>query len=386
MTSPKPATLQSYRQMLAVDPVLKRIARLSDLLDNLPDRTLFHAGPPFKSLKNLPAPILNASSAAAVQEGFADTLDAARSAVKSGDIHLCPAQDFGIVTPLAFVAGPSMYAVAVEDRAAPGQIVVSPLNDGPPSGCLRFGTANDAGRGLLDALCGEVGADLARGFSSSPANPLALLPLMSAAIGKGDDLHGQVAAANALLRPALGSDLSDASEDYLDQAGQFVLNVIMAACGLMLKAGNGVAGSEMVTASGGNGQEIGYQIANAPGDWITLPATRPVGPALPGKEKSTALPAIGDSAVIDALGFGAACLRFAPTLHDPLKPHIPDIYANAAAHDAYIGPHPKFSYPGLKLGLDLSQPRQCLGIMLGMVEETGTEGLIGRGVAPWPDA
>lgn len=386
MTTAKPATLQSYRQMLAVEPVLTQIAPLSDLLGTLPDRTLFHAGPAFKSLSNLPAPILNAASATAVQEGFADSLDSAISSIVAGEIHLRPAQDFGIVTPLAFVVGPSIYAVAVEDRAAPGNNVVSPLNDGPPAGCLRFGTANDERRTILSALCTEVGADLASSFSGSPSGPVDLLPLMAAAIGKGDDLHGQVAAANALLRPALGSDLSDASEAYLDQAGQFVLNVIMAASALMLRAGNGVAGSDMVTASGGNGQEIGYQLANKPGHWITLPATRPVGPPLPGKGSFAPLPAIGDSAVIDALGFGAACLRFAPSLLDPLKPHINDAYTSISAHDAYLGAHPAFPYPGLKLGLDLTQPRQCLGIMLGMVEETGAEGLIGRGVASWPSA
>jgi hypothetical protein len=386
MTKTKSATLQSYRQMLTVEPVLTRIAPLFDLLDTLPDRTLFHAGPPFKSQRNLPLPILNAASATAVQEGFAANLETAIDAIIAGEIHLRPAQDFGIVTPLAFVAGPSIYAVAVENRAAPGQIVVSPLNDGPPSGCLRFGTANDEGRALLSALCAEIGADLAHNFSDSPSRPVDLLPLMSAAIGKGDDLHGQVAAANALLRPALGKNLSDASEAYLDQAGQFVLNVIMATSALMLRAGNDVADSDMVTASGGNGQEIGYQLANSPGHWITLPATRPVGPALPGKETSTALPATGDSAVIDALGFGAACLRFAPTLFDPLKQHIDGAYTTPSAHDAYLGAHPAFPYPGLKLGLDLTQPRQCLGIMLGMVDETGAEGLIGRGVAPWPSA
>lgn len=386
MTTAKSATLQSYRQMLAVEPVLTRIAPLFDLLDNLPDHTLFHAGPPFKSQSNLPSPILNAAAATAVQEGFATTLESAIGAIIAGKIQLRPAQDIGIVTPLAFVVGPSIYAVAVEDRAAPGKIVVSPLNDGPPSACLRFGTVNDGARALLSALCAEVGADLAHNFSGSPSSPVDLLPLMSAAIGKGDDLHGQVSTANALLRPALGANLSDASEAYLDQAGQFVLNVIMAASALMLRAGNDVAGSDMVTASGGNGQEIGYQLASSPGHWITLPATRPIGPALPGKETSKALPAIGDSAVIDTLGFGAACLRFAPTLLDPLKPHIDGAYAGRSAHDPYLGTHPAFPYPGLKLGLDLSQPRQCLGIMLGMVEETGAEGLIGRGVAPWPSA
>lgn len=379
---PDKATLQSFQRLLTVQPELTQIAPLSALLPDLPDGTLFHAGPPFKSQENLPVPIVHAACAAAVQEGLADSLQDANNAIAKGEIALRPAQDFGIVTPLAFVAGPSMYAVAVEDRAAAGALMASPLNDGPPAGCLRFGMDNEAGRKLLAALQDEIGPDLSRHF----AGPVDLLSLMSAAIDKGDELHGQVAAANGLLRPFLGEDLSNASQEYLAQAGQFVLNVIMAASALMLKAGAGVAGSGMVIASGGNGQEIGYKTAAEPDHWVTLPATKPVGPTMPGMESFAPLPAIGDSAVIDALGFGAACLRFAPALLDPLREHIPAAYAGPEAHGAYLGSHPAFPYPGLKLGLDLNQPRDCLGIMLGMVEETGTAGLIGRGVAPWPEA
>lgn len=382
MTLSETATQQSFRKMLAVEPVLTRIAPLADLLGDLPENTLFHAGPPFKSLADLPAPILNAASATAVQEGFAADLEQARHALVHGEIRLSPAQDFGIVTPLAFVAGPGMYGVAVEDRANPGMPFASPLNDGPPAGCLRFGVASKGARDLLAALYTNVGRDLAAKFTG----PVDLLPIMSDAIASGDDLHGQVSAANAKILPYLGNSLSDASYDYLQQAGQFVLNIIMATCALMLRAGNDVDGSGMVTACGGNGQELGFKTGYASAVWTTLPARRPVGPHLPGKETSLALPAIGDSAVIDALGFGAACLRFSPSLYNPLKPHVSADYAEIAAHDAYLGPHPLFPHSGLKLGLDLSRPRQCLGIMLGMVEETGSEGLIGRGVAPWPKA
>lgn len=382
MTSTAETSLTSFRRMLAAEPVLTRIAPLSAIFPNLPANTLFHAGPPFNSTKALPAPILNAAAAAAVQEKLAADIDAAAKAIRDGDIHLRPAQDFGIVTPLAFVAGPGMFAVAVEDRADPGAVIASPLNDGPPAGCLRFGVMNEPGRILLASLNSEIGPELSRKFAA----PVDILPLLANALANGDELHGQVAAANAALLPYFGTDLSPAAQSYFQQAGQFVLNVIMAACALMLRAGDGIPGSAMVTACGGNGQEIGYQCADAPGRWITLAAAKPVGPKMPGKEAFDALPAIGDSAVIDALGFGAACLRFAPALFDPIRTAIPAAYADEGAHDPFIGPHPSLPLPGLKLGLDLNRPRQCLGIMLGMVEETGTEGLLGRGVAPWPDS
>ena len=100
-------------------------------------------------------------------------------------------------------------------------------------------------------------------------------------------------------------------------------------------------------------------------------------------DAARALPAIGDSAVIDALGFGAACLRFAPSLGDSLRGWIDDAFFTPAAHASFIGRHPAFPQDDLKLGLDITRPGPILGIMLGMVEAGGTEGLIGRGVASW---
>ena len=109
------ATQASFDRLLAVKPVLAEIARLGALLPELPKKTLFHAGPPFERQNDLPVPIVNAAAVAAVHEGFATDRAAAREAIASGDIAMRPAQDAGIVTPLAFVAGPSMYGVAVVD-------------------------------------------------------------------------------------------------------------------------------------------------------------------------------------------------------------------------------------------------------------------------------
>ena len=139
-----------------------------------------------------------------------------------------------------------------------------------------------------------------------------MLPILSAALDRGDELHGQVAAVQAAIVGVFDDALADTSKTYLEAATQFGLNIVMATAALMLGAGAGVPGSTMVTACGGNGQRLGYQTADATGQWITVPATAPIGPKM--NDSARALPAIGDSAVIDALGFGAACLRFAPTL------------------------------------------------------------------------
>jgi Protein of unknown function (DUF1116) len=376
------ATQRSFDALLAVMPALSRIAPLADLVPDLPARTLFHAGPPFADPTELPAPVANSVAAAALLEGWIDDAALLDASLASGAIRLAPAQDIGLVTPLAFVVGPSVFCLEVIDQAMPGRRSLSPLNDGPLPDALRLGTGRPAGIAIVQSLIDRIGADLAAHLR--PAIPL--LPLMAKGLAGGDDLHGRLDTAQAEVAGFFGGPLLPETSDYLARTNQFVLNVIMAAAALMIGAGAGIAGSTLVVACGGNGRDLGYKLAGDPQRWITLPASRPVGPRLPGHDGATPLPAIGDSAVIDALGLGAACLRFAPALAAGVKDHIDPAYLSAAAHDAFVGPHPALPLPGLKLGLDLTRPRACLGIMLGMVGEKGSEGLIGRGVAPWPSS
>jgi hypothetical protein len=316
--------------------------------------------------------------AAARHEGWAGDAEETRAALTSGTIVLAPAQDHGLVTPLAFVVGPSMIGLEVDD-AQTGQACVAPLNDGPPACGLRFGTGAEEGLAKLRAITDGIGADI----GTRLATPLALLPLMHKALAQGDDLHSKLDTAQSELCSAISEPLPDDAAAYLEQANQFVLNVLMAAAAVMLAAGAGVSGSRMVVAAGGNGRAFGWKEARSPHDWIVRDAERPAGPRMPGKEAATPLPAIGDSAVLDAAGFGAACMRFAPAVAESIGPHVHPGFTRDTAHAPFIGPHPALP-DGVKVGLDLSRPRECLGVVLGMVDEAGHEGLIGRGVAPWP--
>lgn len=371
---------RAYAGMIAAEPALARIAPLARLVPSLGSRTLLHAGPPFAGVDEITAPILNAAVAAAMHEGWADGRDSFLAGLAAGEFALAPAQDHGVVTPLAFVVGPSMYALEVVDAASPGRAGVSPLNDGPMPHALRLGAGRPEGLAIVRALTDGIGAALAAHLRG----PVPLLPVLADALAAGDDLHGRVSAAQTHVRGFFGDDLPGDAADYLVSANQFVLNVIMAACAVMLSAGAGVAGSSMLVAAGGNGREMGWKVSAEPDVWQVRPALAPVGPRFPGRENAAALPAIGDSAVIDATGFGAACLRFAPELAGALEGHIDPRYFSEGAHDAYLGPHPALP-AGVRVGLDLARPCGVLGIMLGIVEASGADGLIGRGVAPWPE-
>jgi DNA-binding MarR family transcriptional regulator len=374
-------TQQSYQKLIAVEPQLTRIAKLAELLPTLPERTLLHAGPPFSELDDIPKPMRHSLVATASLEGWATSEEDLFAKLQSGELNLRPAQDFGVVTPLAFIVGPSVYCLEVEDQAAPGNRRFSPLNDGPAPYALRLGNGHPGGLALLRRLSSHIGPKLAEMITA----PIALLPILDHGLMMGDDLHGQVAAAQEKVR-GLFPDTDDAeTNDYLASAGQFALNIIMATASLMIGAGASISDSNMVVACGGNGLEMGYKLASDPDNWITLSALPPVGVKFEGQEMAKALPAIGDSAVIDALGFGAACLRSTPSLAEGYRDHVHPDFFSPAAHAPFIGPHPALSDNSIMVGLDLTRSRTCLGVNLGMVERTGTTGLIGRGVSPWPE-
>jgi hypothetical protein len=371
------ATRVSFERLLAAAPQLDGCAALGSLVA-LPGKTLLHAGPPFQKGEAVPAPVVNSAAAAAQFEGWAADLAEARAAITSGEIRLAPAQDYAVVTPLAFVVSPSMPALRASDAAGKVSPRYAPVNDGPPPAALRFGARHEGQLGRL-ALLGRIGPALGQALR----DPVPILPIMSAGLVGGDDLHGRVSAANAALFDVLAPRLSGEAGDYLSLANQFVLNVIMAACAVMIGAGEGVEGSRLVTAAGGNGIRFGWQLAGAPAVWQTAAAAAPRGPHFPNTISRRFLPAIGDSAVIDACGFGAAALRHAPDMIAALRGHVSDSYFDATASAAFIGAHPAFP-PDLKLGLDIDAQGPARGVMLAAVDADGEAGLVGRGVSPWP--
>ncbi len=370
------ATVESFERLKAVVPQFDRCVPAFETLA-LPDKTLLHAGPPLRA-GAVSAPLINSAAAAAVFEGWAKDDAEARAAIGADAIRLAPAQDYGVVTPLAFVVSPSMWLLRVSDAAGKASPRYTPINDGPPPAALRFG-ARQQGQDERLALIARA----APGLRDALQQPVAVLPVMRAGLDGGDDLHGRVSVANAALTVILAPRLTGDAAAYVALANQFVLNVVMAACAVMIGAGAGVPDSRMVIAAGGNGADFGWQRANTPGVWRARHALAPVGPHFPQAATRRFLPAIGDSAVIDACGFGAAALRHAPEMMAALKGHVPDGYFTEAASAPFIGPHPAFP-PDLKFGLDLGRETPLRGVMLAALDADGEAGLAGRGVAPWP--
>jgi len=370
----------AHGAMIAARPTLQGCGPFGSFRD-LPGRVLLHAGPPYSGPEQVPQPVLNSAVSAVLAEGWATTADAARAMIASREIPMQPAQDHGMVTPLAFVATPGTPVLRVVDAAGIAPDRFCPVNDGPGDAALRFGGPPNAPRlARLAAM-----RDAAPGLDAALSDGVPVLPLMTAGIAAGDDLHGNVAGMTEALAAALLPRLDGAAHDYVAAAPLFGLNAIMGACAVLFAAAAASGDSDTIIAAGGNGVDFGWQRADRLGVWQRAAALPPIGPLFTDIPASRVLPAIGDSAVIDACGFGGAILRHAPALRAALAPFHDESAFALQASAAFSGPHPVFP-ADIRVGLRSVDLWRHPGIMLGMLDMTGDAGLIGRGLAPWPTA
>jgi hypothetical protein len=257
---------------------------------------LLHAGPPLRG--ETPIPLLNAAIHAILFEQLAESPEQARVMLSREEVQLRPAQDHGVVTPLAQVVSASMPMMVVEQR---DRVCFAPVLEGPAP-ALRFGSAApECLRRLVEATAWLETA-------VAPAvrrQPVPIDDLVRAAVTGGDECHARTAVANEALISRLGC-LDGEITAGLRANPAFVLTVLMAAAGAALKAQRAA-----VEAIGGNGIDFGIRLAGCD-TWRQLPAEAPRGSRLPGREATVPLAAIGDSAVIDFCGLGGQALSAAP--------------------------------------------------------------------------
>lgn len=375
----------ALKRILAVRPQLMRLARAGDQLGLRPLQ-LLHAGPPLPDPRQPCTPILNAAVAAALLENWAHSEAQARNMVLRGDIVLQPAQDRACVLPLADVLSPSMWVQVVQDVQATANWCCSPLNGGMAHP-LRVGVFDADVVGHLRWLADTFAPALA----SALTEPVALIELADQGLRAGDDGHGKTAVmthtfAN-LLKPRLDHASASICMGYLAQSPGFFLNLWMAACRCMLAAAAGTPGAGIVTAAGGNGQTFGIQVAGVPSRWFSLPATAPV--ILQGSPEQAAASqgAIGDSALVDMLGFGAMttlAIPREPAAFVTLWPDQADAPAALLgdAHPAFAITHPRVTVNTLRAATNRHQPLVSLGVL----DKAGQAGRMGGGFYRVPSA
>lgn len=139
---------------------------------------------------------------------------------------------------------------------------------------------------------------------------------------------------------------------------------------------------------GSNGVDVGLQVAGLPGLWFTAPAAPPNGHITDGLDETRKLGAIGDSAVVEALGLGAMNITHSPEQMKALGNFLPADFADRIT--ALRGcEHFDFTVAKPPIGITARSVHDygaAMVIALGIIDSKGELGRIGGGIFDPPMA
>ncbi len=389
------ANAEVIARLQAARPMLVGAGRAGDLVPGLEGHRVLHAGPPV-AWPEMCGPQRLAVLGALVLEGWADDLDDAAEVMAGGEVALEPAHAHGAAGAMTGVISPSVAVWAVRDDES-GTEAWSPFCDGPgESFWLGVGTPAAVDRQRLMA------ERIAPGFDAAlrARGPVDVFALCAQALAMGDDCHMRHQAATMLLlREVLPAMAERAPEAVLPTArllagnGHFALTLTIAAARAALAGTLGLRGASAVVFVSRNGVEAAVMLAGLPGRWFTAPSPL-VEDALyrPGFGEADAAPDIGDSALLECCGLGAAASAASPGVAAFLGGGLADAIARTRAmEDICLARSERFLIPaldgrGTPLGVDA---RACLALGETPLINTGIlhreqGGQIGAGVARVP--
>lgn len=360
----------------AVKPAWTGVRSLQSILPSQ-GRLVLHAGPPFRDAQELPAAIRNSALIGILYEGWAASKQEAQALLDAGGVQLAPAQDYGVVVPLAGVVTPSMYLIEVSDSNRLDNKKYSVLNEGM-QWCTRLGIFADEMVPHLRWLHQDLGARLAAQFQG----PVDLAPIVQASLLNGDDGHARTMHGSRQLADIIVSwGINDeASQSFLYGAMAWALNYWMAASALILANQTPADGVDAIVKVGGNGLRFGLQLASST-TWLVTDAPVIAGNKEPGNEQANALGALGDSAVVDFVGLGGQCLDLAGISARNLQAFLPSDYLTRQSQFL------KTRLPFLAGRNGISDFAQVIAsntgplVLLGMIDGAGERGRVGGGVA-----
>ncbi len=375
------ANQTAVARLVASRPRLTGVATARDVIPDLDEDTLLHAGPPIE-WERMSGPLRGALIGALLFEERATTPAAAEALLAEGAIRFSPCHHHAAVGPMAGVISPSM-AVYVVDDVEHGHRTYSNLNEGYGK-VLRYGAFAPDVLERLRFLNQRVGPAIGRALGVIEGGAgIDLRALLAEALHMGDEGHNRNKAGSLLFLRHLAPAIADQGGaevgkilDFLGGNALAVLNPVMAACKAMADAAHGVEGSTLVTTMARNGTDFGIRVSGLGGSWFTGPAAIPDGLYFPGFSASDANRDIGDSTITETAGIGAFAMAASPAIVTFIGGHPEDaLTATLEMYEITVAEHEHFTIPSLDFR---GSP---VGIDLQKVVELGVTPRVNTGIA-----
>jgi hypothetical protein len=386
----------------AVEKIVGAGARLVDVRPaadalGLEPGQFLHAGPPVE-WSRASGPLRGALVGAVLLEGLADDAVEAETALAAGRFSWEPCHHRGAVGPMAGVVSPSMWMFELHDEVDDRRSWCS-LNEGLGK-VLRYGAYSPDVIERLRWMSDVLGPALQE--ATLRRGPIDVKAIIAQMIQMGDEGHNRNRAGTLMVLkewlPDLitsGRAVAEVSEivSFVSGNDHFFLNLAMPACKLMTAAGNGIAGSSVVTTMARNGTDFGIQVSGTGEQWFTGPAQLADGLYLGTYGPDDANPDIGDSAITETAGIGGFAMATAPAIVRFVGGSVPDALATTRRmYDLTVGENPSWAIPvmdfrGTPTGIDVTsvlRGGQLPQINTGMAGKVAGVGQVGAGLVTPP--
>ncbi|HHY27628.1 MAG TPA: DUF1116 domain-containing protein [Desulfitobacterium dehalogenans] len=389
----------TIEKILKGEPVLIGMERAQDVIPGMGPRSIFHAGPPLTWERMCPG-VQRGVLGAIVFEGWAKDRESALELIKNNEIEFSPNHFHNAVGPMTGIISPSMPVWVVENRAF-GNRAYSTLNEGKGV-TLWYGDFDESTIERLTWFKDVFGPNVKKALDKQ-SGTINVFNLVAQGLSMGDEVHVRCQATTALvikeLVPLLaeagveGKDIADMVR-FMARNNTFSLNLAMAASKSVLDAAHGVPNSTIVTAMTRNGTDFGIRVGGMGDQWFITDA-----PALDdclyyaGFSVEDAVADIGDSAIIETVGFGGMTFACAPTIASFVGGGVKDaIELNKQMASIAHGRNKTFAIPnmdfaGSPTGIDIRkvvESRIVPIIDTGVIHKEAGIGQIGAGVARAP--
>lgn len=392
----KTANLECLKRIEESDANWVDIQKASDIVSNFSGYKLLHAGPPL-AWNDMCGPMRGAIIGACIFEGWVNTKEEAIKLAESGQIEFGSAHENNSIGPMAGVISPSMYMHVVKNNKYHIE-TFSNIFEGMGK-VLRHGAYDESVIARLKWVNTELATLLQK--SIRRAGGIDIKSLIAQAIQMGDEVHNRQRASNLLylseLYPHMVHLASPAvvakASQFIIDSQQFVLTSIMAACKVMLKAGENIEKSTIVTTIARNGFETGIKVSGLGENWFTAPAPEIKGTYFPGYSAIDGNRDIGDSAITETIGLGSCAMAGAPTVIQvvggtpqmAIETTLKFYEITVAEHDTFR--IPSLNFRGVPFGIDIRKVVEtgvCPVINTGISHKDGGIGQIGAGLTEAP--
>lgn len=374
------ANTTAVTRMMEARPVLTGLGKAIDVIPNMRENLILHAGPPI-TWEAMSGPLRGAIMGALIFEGKAQTAEEAEALATSGEIDFAPCHHYGAVGPMAGVTSASMQVYIVEN-AIHGNRAFSNLNEGYGR-VLRYGAYQADVQERLRWMNGTMAPVLHAALAAS--GPMDIRALVAEALHMGDEGHNRNKAGSILYtknlapyiaRVAPSSDVAADILKFLGDNALSVLNPVMAACKAMGDAAHNIEGSTIVSTMARNGTNFGIRVSGLGDQWFTAPCQQPDGLYFPGYSLADANPDIGDSTITETAGIGGFAMAAAPAIVTFVSGKPSDaINTTMEMYEITFTEHTTFTIPALDFR---GTPT---GVDIRKVVETGITPRINTGIA-----